>query len=189
MKILAIIVTYNGMKWYNRCFSSLQASIIPIDIFVVDNASSDNTVEFLQQNYPKLKLHKSVKNHGFGQANNIGLKYALENGYDFVFLLNQDAWIEPNSVEVLVNIHIKNKAFGIISPMHLVAEKDRFEDSFSNFIIPPYSSSDFFNDLYINKVKDIYSTKFVNAAAWLISKECLETVGGFDPIFFHYEED
>jgi GT2 family glycosyltransferase len=189
MKVLAIIVTYNGMQWHERCFSSLEASTLPVDTFVVDNASSDDTVGYVKNNFPKIKLIESSINLGFGQANNKGMKYALENGYDFVFLLNQDAWIEPNTVEVLVGIQMNNKAFGILSPMHLVAEKDKFEYSFSNFIIPTYSSSDFLNDLYINKVKDIYSTQFVNAAAWLISKECLETVGGFDPIFFHYEED
>ena len=47
----------------------------------------------------------------------------------------------------------------------------------------------FLSDLCLNKVSDIYETKFVNAAAWMISRKCLEMIGGFDPLFFHYGED
>lgn len=189
MKVLAIIVTYNGMQWHERCFSSLEASTIPVDTFVVDNASSDDTVSYIKTNFPKVILVESKINLGFGQANNKGMKYALENGYDFVFLLNQDAWVEPNTIEVLVQLHKENKEYGILSPMHLVAEKDKLEESFSNFIVPPYSPNDFTKDLYFGNKKEIYSSNFINAAAWLLPIECLKTVGGFDPIFFHYQED
>ncbi|MEI6752101.1 MAG: glycosyltransferase family 2 protein [Paludibacter sp.] len=189
MKVLAVIVTYNGLKWYDSCFSSLRASNIPVDIFVIDNASSDDTLGYIKTNFPQIILIESPINLGFGQANNKGMRYALENGYDFVFLLNQDAWIEPNTIEVLVSLSSKNIDYGILSPMHLVASKDKFENEFSNFIIPPYSTKDFLNNLYVQPLNDIYPTQFVNAAAWLISMNCLETIGGFDPIFFHYEED
>jgi GT2 family glycosyltransferase len=119
----------------------------------------------------------------------MGIKIAMDRGADYIFLLNQDAWIEPDTVQKLVETAGLNKDYGIVSPMHLAADKNNFEDSFSEFLIHPYSNSEFLNDLYFDRLATIYQTRFINAAAWLLSRECIQTVGGFDPLFFHYEED
>ena len=97
MKIFAIVITYNGQKWYDRCFGSLSASETPVEIVVVDNASSDDTVGFIKERFPGVHLIESKENLGFAKANNIGIRYALDNDADFVFLLNQDAWIEKDT--------------------------------------------------------------------------------------------
>ena len=189
-KIFVIVVTYNGMHWYDRCFGSLRRSVIPVQTVVVDNASSDNTVEFIRQNYPEITLFPSDVNLGFGQGNNKGIRYALEHDADYVFLLNQDAWIEPDTIGELVRIHKENPEYGILSPMHLNPEKTAIEKSLlqriANYQI---TSSQLVNDMFFSFLKDVYNTRYVNAAAWLLPVNTLNTVGGFDPVFFHYGED
>jgi GT2 family glycosyltransferase len=103
-KIFVIIVTYKGHLWYERCFKSLRDSELPVQIIVIDNASNDGTVEYIRAHFPDIHLIESKENLGFGRANNLGMRYALDNGADYVFLLNQDAWIEPNTIGELVRI-------------------------------------------------------------------------------------
>lgn len=190
MKVYVIIVTYKGRQWYDRCFGSLRESTIPVQTIVVDNASNDGTVEFVKAKYPEIHLIESKENLGFGRANNMAMRYALDRGCDYVFLLNQDAWIEPDTLAKLVEIHKKYPDYGILSPMHLNVEKDKIEKGLINYLDDKkITDKALFEDLYFNRLKDIYRTDYVNAAAWLLPRKTLETVGGFDPIFTHYGED
>ncbi|MGI5974566.1 MAG: glycosyltransferase family 2 protein [Paludibacter sp.] len=190
IKVFVVVVTYKGKLWYDRCFSSLRNSVVPLHVVVIDNASPDNTVEFIQNNYPEFHLIKSDKNLGFGRANNLGMRYALNNGANYVFLLNQDAWIEPNTISDLINIHQLNKTYGILSPMHINAERNAIEKGLMHYIAD-YKLTDpkLIDDLYWDRLDDVYNTHYVNAAAWLLPRKTLEMIGGFDPIFFHYGED
>lgn len=175
------------MPWIDKCLGSIDFS--KFDVVIVDNASSDETVVHLQQNYPGVKLFEESKNLGFGQANNKGISYALSEGAEHVFLLNQDAYLVDDALEQLVEFQKKNSEFGVLSPIHTNAEVNRLEYGFSTFM--GYDSNpDFYSDFVLNNtLKQVYETPFVNAAGWLLSKECLMCVGGFDPIFFHYGED
>lgn len=190
MKIIAVVVTYNGMKWYKRCFDSLQQSSIPVETVVIDNKSNDGTLEYIKTNYPDITLLESDSNLGFGKANNLGFKYAIEQNADFVFLLNQDAWVKVDTIERLVNKMMENPEFGILSPIHLSGDESSLDFNFSYYIFPdrcPDLVSDFVKK---GEAMDmIYPAKFVNAALWLISRDCLNTIGGFDPLYPHYGED
>ena len=96
-----MIVSYNFEPWIERCLSSIWDSDYPSDLVVIDNASTDRTVSIIAERYRWIRLVRSRKNLGFGQANNIGMRMALEEDYDYVFLVNQDAWIEANTVGTL----------------------------------------------------------------------------------------
>lgn len=176
------------MKWYDRCLGSLLDSTIPLNIIVIDNASSDKTTTYIRKNFPSVELFCSRNNLGFGQANNIGMKYAIDNNADYIFLLNQDAWIQPTTIEHLVSVHQKNKEYGILSCIHLNADKDKILQ-LNCICNQTVTDTAIFNDLYLGKLKEIYETKYVNAAAWLLPRSTIQIVGGFDPIFFHYGED
>lgn len=178
------------MAWIDECLKSiLNSSIVP-NIFIVDNKSSDETVTFLRENYnDKIILHESENNLGFGKANNIGLTYALEHNYNFTFLLNQDAFLELNTLQHLIHIANTHKEFGIISPIHLNVSGEKLESYFSDFINYRHYSSFYFDHIINSKINEIYSVSFVNAAAWLIPMKILKEIGGFDPIFWHYGED
>jgi len=191
-KCTVIVVTYNGKKeWYNKCIQSLLSSSIPLNIIVIDNKSTDDSVSYITDKFPEVQLIQSGENLGFAKANNIGLNIAYNNSADYFFLLNQDAWVEHNTIETLIAVAEKEQEFGILSPIHLTANKNSFDDGFINYF---YSYSDTINayeNLYLKKQEPIlYKSRFVNAAAWLITRKCVETVGGFDTIMFkHYGED
>lgn len=185
--VFVIIVTYKGHQWYERCFTSLRDSEYPIQTIVIDNASNDGTVEYIREKFPEIHLIESKENLGFGRANNLGMRYALDNGCDYVFLLNQDAWIEPNSIKELVRIHQENPRYDVLSPMHITADKRalyiEIEDGKTDH------ANSLLSDAYFQTLQDVYPFKYVNAAAWLMTRKTLETIGGFDPIFFLYGED
>ena len=186
--IFVIIVTYNGMKWYERCFDSLYHSSIPVSIIAIDNASSDNTVNYIREHYPDVILIENKENLGFGKANNLGFRYAIDHDCDYVFLLNQDTWlIDYNTIEELILIHKAHPEYGILSPMHLKSDEKELWMLWENE--NNLCSTKLVSDLYCHTMKDVYETNYVNAAAWLLPRKTLETIGGFDPIFEHYEED
>lgn len=190
MNLFSIIVIYNGMRnnWIEKCFNSLLTSTYSTKIIAVDNASNDGSVDFIKKNYPHIELIESSENLGFGGANNLGISSALKQGAQY-FLLNQDAWVEPSTLNQLINFSKEHPAYGIISPLHLDGNGEGLDRSFARSV-SPYFCEDFLSDLALSKpLKDIYPIDFICAAAWLVTKKCIEKVGGFSPTFFHYGED
>ncbi|MBK1894421.1 glycosyltransferase family 2 protein [Chryseobacterium paridis] len=190
-KIYFIIVTYNAMKWAERCFTSLRQSSVPVQCIVVDNGSTDNTQEYIKTNFPEVQFVQSSENLGFGKANNIGIEKAYKEGADFFYLMNQDAWLYPDSLEKLLEVynnHPNQKEVGIISPMH-VDGSEKYLDIFLDKYIANNFETRMISDLYFQTTKPFYEISFINAAHWLLPKHTIETVGGFNPYFFHYGED
>ena len=176
--IAVIIVTYNGAKWLKKCFQSLEDSIYKVTTIVVDNCSTDNSVEIIQS-FPKIQLIQSAENLGFGKANNLGIQKAIELGADYVFLLNQDTWIFPETISNLVEVAETNDQFGIVSPLHYSGDEVRLDSNFEMYWKRKTKSI----------TKNVDEVPFVNAAAWLLSKKTIEKVGYFEPLFQHYGED
>lgn len=181
MKILTIVVSYNFMPWVDKCIGSLYASEVSTDIMVIDNLSTDKTVPYIKKNYPNIHLIENKINMGFGKANNIGMLYALNNGYDAVFLLNQDAWIDPDALSAIIKVSEKHPEFGIFSPVHLTGNRTKIDYGFSNYI-----SHDSIDNLPTGEMIEV---PFINAAIWFIPITTLKKVGLFSPIFSHYGED
>ena len=177
--ISVVIVTYNGSYWIEKNLSHLLNSAIPVDIIVVDNASTDVTISLIEK-FPNVTLIKSDVNLGFGKANNLGIQHALKNGAAAVFLLNQDTWIFEKTIQILEENLRKNPDFGILSPMHFSADAQTLDSNFEMYF-----------KRKINEINDgnLVVVPIVNAAAWLVSKSCLDKVGFFEPEFSHYGED
>lgn len=187
MKILVIIVSYNFERWMDRCLGSLRRSEQPADVIVVDNASQDHTVRLVRERYPEVRLIQSTENLGFGRANNLGMKVALEEGYDYVFLLNQDAWIDRNTLGTLASLCASHPQYGILSPTHLTGSGDRLDHGFAC-----YARLNSLEELAAGPCADRtppIPLPFVNAAFWMIPVAVLRRVGGFCPLFYHYGED
>lgn len=182
-KVLVIVVTYNGMKWIERCLYSVAMSRLKADIMVVDNGSTDGTPQYVQEEFPDAILRILPDNPGFGAANNVGMRYALEKGYSYVYLLNQDAWIKNDTLGKLVEAFEASdrlgEHYGVISPMQMQAGWERADENFLKYyrVSAPISESG---------LKEI---EFVMAAHWMICSECLQQVGGFSPAFKQYGED
>ena len=189
MKVGVIIVTFNGMKWINKCLTSLSHSQCDLEIVVVDNASEDDTVAFIRSSFPNVLINQSKTNIGFGQANNVGLSHAIYKNWNYAFLLNQDAEIYPGSIKGLVEVAENNKDFGILSPIHLDASGEQLDLSFF-YYLNRNSNNGLISELLLKKpLADLYSFDMVNAAAWLLPMHSVRKVGGFSPLFFLYGED
>ena len=131
-KILIVIVTYNGVNHIYNCLSDIN-TLENSKIIIIDNQSKDATLNLVTKNYPNIKTISNDQNIGFGQANNIGLKYALEMDFDYILLLNQDTHITKNAILSMVDIMEENKDYGILSPLHYFKENE-LQKSFSNHI-------------------------------------------------------
>ncbi len=176
-KVFVIIVTYNGARWIDKNIRSLQASSFPVSIIAIDNNSTDDSVALLEK-YPQVQLIKSGENLGFGKANNIGMQMALEQGADHLFLLNQDAWVFEHTIKNLVDAMGATTHLGILSPMHYQANGTDLDASFATYL-----------GRKTGEEGGVALVPFVNAAAWMLSKECVKKVGFFEPLFGHYGED
>ena len=187
-KVYVIIVTYNAMKWVDRCLGSLRESEVPCKPVIVDNLSKDETVSYIQDHYPEAHLIINKENRGFGQANNQGIEWAYSQGATHFFLLNQDAWVNLDTIGKLVETQNKY-GFAIVSPIHLNGAGDEMDYPFFSYVVMKPKNITFVSDLITGDLKRYYEVQFVNAAAWMLSRRCIDRIGGFDPIFFIYAED
>jgi len=186
MKVCTVIVTYNGMKWIDECLKSI---VNQSEVIVIDNNSTDDTLSYITANFPTVIVLRQAENLGFGLANNKGIDYAIKNGADAVFLLNQDAFAQTDCIANLKKSAKDNPEYGIISPIHLNGDGTEVDYTFLK-VTSPFSASNLTSDLILRKFsKSIYPLKFINAAAWFIPKSVFYKVGGFDPLFFLYGED
>lgn len=123
MKLISVIVvTWNSSDFIYDCLNSvLEKSSAPLEIFVIDNNSADDTVEIVSENFPEVKLVENEKNLGFTFATNQGL--TLANG-DFLLLLNPDTEITDRALEKLADFLDKRPDAGAVGPQLL-----NFDDS------------------------------------------------------------
>ena len=190
-KVFTIIVTYNGLKWYDRCFGSLRRSTVPVIPVVIDNASSDGSVAYIREHFPEAVVLEQKENLGFAKANNIGMRYALDHGADYVFLLNQDAWlVQDDCLERMIAIAETHPEYAILSPMQLYGDgKQIVSESKLYAARRNDAANDWISDAYFNRLKDLYEVQYVCAASWLMPVNTLKIIGGFDPLFYHNGED
>ena len=148
-RILIIIVTYNAIRhnWIQNCLNSIAKSTVTPDVFIVDNNSTDATCAYIRSLDKKYTLVESEQNLGFGKANNLGLEHALKHNYDYVFLLNQDAYLESDTLEKLLSLDLTG--YGIISPLQLNGNGNGVDEDFLEFL-GPRQSPDFLSDGIVN---------------------------------------
>ena len=158
IQVFTIIVTYNPGKWLYKCLSSLANSNYLNKVIIVDNGSTDGSQQQIKDHYKDIDLIQSGTNLGFGKANNFGIKRAYEAGADYILLLNQNAWVEEDTIEKLVNIHQKNPEYAITSPVHLNGAGTALGYGFSNYIVPS-KCPDLISDVMVAESKDrLYET-------------------------------
>ena len=116
-KVLVIVVTYNGLPWLERCLGSVQS-----DLYVWDNASTDGSADYVAEHFPQAHLVRSSENALFARPNNEGLRWALDHGYDYAYLLNQDASLEPGALETLLAAASEHPEYAVLSPLQLAPD-------------------------------------------------------------------
>ncbi len=188
MTLYTVIVTYNAARWIERNIRSLREGTLKPQIVVVDNGSTDATIALIQQ-FPDVVLIQNQQNVGFGKANNIGMRHALQNQADHIFLLNQDAYVFPDALAHLVDVATHHPDVGILSPIHLNGDVTQVDPRFLTYLnFDPVRR--YLSDLASgNPIDALYNSTYFNAAAWLLPRQMLLKIGGFDPLYFMYGED
>lgn len=180
-KVSVIIVNYNTADFISICIESLKKQTqIPIEIIVVDNASTDQSIEVLESvKINNFKLIKSSENIGFGRANNLAAKSATG---DFLLLLNPDTTLDsPTTIIDLVNYYDQN-SFGLLAP--LINEPRK-----SKFVLPKYKYPGQKYAIFTRFNHLPGKIAWVLGACILLKKHIYDELDGFDPDFFLYGED
>ncbi|MBK7630774.1 MAG: glycosyltransferase family 2 protein [Ignavibacteriales bacterium] len=115
--VFIIIINWNGYNDTNECINSiLKISYPNYEILLVDNGSDKNEYEKVISLKSKATLIRSEKNLGFSGGNNLGIKYALDCGADYLLLLNNDTIVEPNFLNPLLKVFEEEINVGIVAP-------------------------------------------------------------------------
>ena len=179
-----IIVNYNGEKYITDCVESLQLQTCKcFDIVIVDNASSDNSVSIIKEKYSKCVLLSMEENTGFSGGNNEGLRYAIENNYKYVMLLNEDTIVDENLVGVLHNLVNANT---VVAPL-MYMDKRRTKPWYDSGKIDYESGMT--TNVIEGGVKYPYETTFITGCCFFCETALFQRIGMFDEDYYLYCED
>ncbi|SFB74867.1 Glycosyl transferase family 2 [Massilia yuzhufengensis] len=161
---------------------------MPCTSVVIDNASLDDTAEIVRREFPETILVTQADNTGFGIGNNVGISLAIAQKADYIFLLNQDAFVTPNAIAQLATFMDANPDYMIATPLHCSPDLHTLDPNTQKSYLQRYAPS-YLSDACLGLVKSHYDIRGINAAAWFVRTSTFFTVGGFDPLFFMYGED
>lgn len=201
IKVGVIIVTFNNEKDIQDCLEGLK----DVDIIVVDNNSSDKTVEILKRvQDDRIKIIESKENLGLSKANNLAIREFLQNGMDYVLILNPDTLVSPSLISDLVETMQKNPEVGICGSKIYFApgfefHKDRYKKDelgkvfwfaggvidWKNVLISHFGVDEVDKGQY----ESVRNTDFVTGCAMFVRKSVFEKVGLISDEFAMYLED
>ena len=200
-KTAIVLVTYGQWEKTEHCLKDLRT--LPGEsfrVFVVDNGSTDGTPQNIERDFPEVRLLCPNANLGFGAANNRGVALALESGenFDSIFLLNNDTRVPQGTLEALQR-DLSHFPEDVVSPRLLNADGSVQKNWFSEiphlqFFLNAFRTKSSAERYVHGETVSIPNTPFrearwTNAAAWLMTVETWNRVGGFDEKFFMYYED
>lgn len=190
-KIAIVILNWNGYNDTFECLRSLEKLTYKNTIqVVVDNGSEVEEYNNLVKKFPQIKILRSEVNLGFSGGNNLGIKYALEHGADFILLLNNDTIVEPNFIQPLLDVFEKEKNVGIVAPQINYFNEPKKIWSEGGYVSKIRASGFAYSDKFEDISNTYYEQKqFVSGCCMLIKREVFKKVGTFDNNFFLYLED
>lgn len=191
--VYILLVNWNTTEHTLACLNSLQSvSYSNYRVLIVDNASSDNSVDTIAAAYPNAALLRLPRNLGFTGANNVGFQYALEQGADFIYLLNTDTWVDPGFLAQAIITAAASPSIGIVGSKVFHADRpDRLQFAGGHVnLTTGYNGRPFgYNQVDDGQCDHITDVDWVTGCAMLISRACLTKTDGFDEAFFAFHED
>jgi len=193
MKLSVVIVNYNVCNYLTACIDSVAKGLegIEAEVFVVDNNSTDNSVEVVSRDYPWVHLIYNIENLGFSKANNIAIR---QSAGEYVLLLNPDTVVEQDTLHHVITFmdeHPEAGAAGV--KMHnadgsLAPESRR---AVPTPLVAARKMLGFTKRYYMSHLSwDVPGQiQVVSGAFFMIRRKALEQVGLLDEDFFMYGED
>ena len=186
-KISIIVPNFNGKKFLKICFDSiLNQNYSSYEIIIIDNGSSDGSVQYIYEKYPEFTLIQNKENLGFAAAVNQGIK---ASNADYIFLLNNDVELEQDSISNLLKCIEKDEnIFAVSSMMIQYNDRSKMDDAGDEYTILGWTRK-----VGDGKSPDLYTAEreifSACAGAALYRKSILDELGYFDENFFAYMED
>lgn len=188
-RVGVILVNWNGASETLACIDSLRQSSVPIwHIYVVDNASSDGSPETIRARHPDVTVLTSTTNLGYGGGFNRGAARALEDGAEFIWLLNNDTMIDADALEALLALDRR------VGPV-ILSVKIRYQDNpdqlwysggFLDWRLKSYHRE---HNAESEQASLFYPVEWATGCSMFCSAEVARIVGPMDERFFLYLED
>jgi len=178
--VYVLILNYNGQEHLEYCLPSVLGTEYPgMQILLIDNGSDDNSVVFTRPNYPQIEIIENERNLGWAAGNNVGIRYALERGADYVVLLNNDMRVDPRWLTQAVAVAEADPLIGVvgfdtIGEYHFDADPDLVE---------------FKRRQAAWQGLEVTETEHVAGCALFLRADLLRDVGLLDERFFAYGEE
>jgi len=194
-KVFIIILNWNGCEDTIECIESLKKiNYSDYKIVVVDNGSTDESLDVIPRKFGDIAFIETKKNLGFAGGNNVGIKYALENQADYVLLLNNDTVVEPDFLTKLVEAAESDKKIGIVGPIIMFYDKRDtiwFGGGRVNWLRTRgehISYGQVASDKWsvISKAEEV---DYITGCCFLIKREVIEKIGLLSEDYFLYYED
>ncbi len=190
-KVSIIILNWNGKEDTLECLKSLYQINYPnYKIILVDNGSTDDSVEVFKEKYPEIELIQNNKNLGFAEGNNIAIRYALEIlKPDYILLLNNDTVVDPDFLDELVQTAETDPNIGVLGPTIYDYNPPRGLQSTGSKIL--WNHGDAINLTYEADVKagTPKEVDAVTGCALLAKSEVFKKIGGLNKNYFAYFEE
>ena len=199
--VSVIIVSWNAKSYLEQCLASLTASVCryPMEIIVVDNASTDGSAECVQDRFPYVRLIRNDCNLGFAKANNIGLAHSIGR---YVCLVNSDVKLLRDSINRLVDYCEAHSDVGMAGPRviggdGILQRSCRGFPSIWNMFCRALALDLFFPGIRAFCGYSLWhwpqetegEVDILSGCFWLVRREALDQVGVLDESFFMYGED
>lgn len=186
-KIGVVILNWNGKQDTLACMESLFCSSYQnFEVLLVDNCSSDGSVEAICRSYPKVTILQNSRNLGYAEGNNVGIRYFLQRICDYVFILNNDTVVAPDTIEQLVWVAESHPNPAIYSPLIYQYNNSNtiwFAGASWNrqraVFLPHYSG-----EIDTGQIAEPIVSDYASGCALLVHAQVFRTVGLFDPRFF-----
>lgn len=191
-KVFIIILNWNQYKDTIECIESAKnINYNNFKILVVDNASRDGSIGFIEERFSGIEVIENMENLGYAQGNNIGIKHALSKGADYLFILNSDVTLDKNALQELVKVAQTDKESSILAPKVYYYDKPNVINSLGTtinwFRLRPNLDSCGQKDN--GQFQEIEQKDILVGCALFIKKSAFEKIGFFDENFFAFHED
>ena len=195
MPLVAIaILNWNGKHWLEKFLPNVILYSQEATIYVIDNASTDDSVKFLEHNFPTIKIIKNKKNTGFAGGYNEGLKQISEEIY---CLLNSDVEVTENWIQPIIELFRRNAEIAAIQPKIRSFEADQYFEfagaggGLIDNLGYPYCRGRIFEKLEEDKgqYNDETEIFWASGCALFIRKEDYWSMNGLDERFFAHQEE
>lgn len=187
-----IVLSWNHKGDALECLNSLQEINYPnYRVILVDNASTDDTVDAVRAQFPAVEVIVNDCNLGYAGGNNVGIKYALDSGIEAILLLNDDTIVDPSFVTILTDALYRSPDIGAVNPtIYYYDEPNTIWSAGGSVDI----STGIAHQRRVDEVDDgrplpECDVEYGVGAAILIKREAMEKTGPLDPDFFVYYEE